>query len=186
MIKPQARILDATAGLRTIWKQKTSAHILWVDIETDLETPPDVLMDCTNTNFEEKRFHTIFFDPPHGWGKKPGLSQTAMRNRKDYENYPWKPPNWGPYYGWDKYKNKQSLLIFIHKAQKEFHRILQDDGVLWLKWNECNIPLSRVLPFFKDWVEMMRIEVGSRRQTIGKTQTYWLLFMKNFVVEKEG
>ena len=185
-MKPNARILDATAGLRSIWKLKSSPHILWIDIEPDLETPPDILMDCTKTNFEDGRFHTVFFDPPHGWGKGAGLSQTAMRNKKDYEKYPWKPPNWGPYYGWDKYQTKTQLLGFIHKAQQEFQRILKDDGILWLKWNECNISLRKLLPFFKGWNVIMQISVCSPNQTIGKTRTFWVALMKKFVVVPKG
>ncbi len=171
-------ILDATAGNRAIWRKKESPHILWIDIEPELEIPPDMVLDCTATGFEAGRFHTIFFDPPHGWGKDPNRSWTTIRNMKEREEYPWKPPSQLSYWGWEKYKSKSALLAFIHKAQKEFNRILTPDGILWVKWNEVNIPLSPILPLFRNWDEMMRLTIGSKNQTLGETQTYWVMFMK--------
>jgi len=184
MQKSEARILDATAGNRTLWTKKTSPFVLWIDIEDKLEIQPDRIMDCTQTNFPDKFFHTIFFDPPHGWGKTPGLSFTAIRNMEEYENYPWpgknidkRNKNVAPYYGWDKYNTKTELLGFLHKAQKEFLRILSDDGILWLKWNECNLSIRKILPFFKDWNVVIRIPVCARQKQ-GKKRTYWLALMK--------
>jgi len=185
VVKPNARILDATAGNRTMWKTKESPLIFWIDKEEGLEIPPDTVMDCTKMDFSDKLFSMVFFDPPHGWGKKTGGSFTAIRNLKDYYNYKWlkeeqkTPRNNVTYYGWDKYQTKTQLLGFIHKAQKEFLRVLRDDGVLFLKWNECSLSLSKILPFFKDWIEMMRIPVHAPRQQWGKTRTYWIMFMKN-------
>ncbi len=152
--------------------------MLWIDIEPELEIPPDIVLDCTATRFETGRFHSIFFDPPHGWGRKLGTSATTIRSKRDQANYPWKAPRGLMYWGWDKYKSKSALLIFIHKAQKEFQRILMDDGLLWVKWCEVNMPLHKVLPLFRNWDEMLRFQIQSPYQTYGSSQTYWVMFMK--------
>lgn len=175
------KILDATAGNRTIWKTKESTHILFIDIEPELEVHPDKIIDCTKTGFPEEHFTTIFFDPPHGWGKGTGEGWYSIRNQTDRSNYKWTPPREGrvTYYGWDKYKTKSGLLSFLHRAQKEFHRILREDGMLWFKWNEVKIPLNNILPFFKTWDEMLRFPISSPLQKQGESQTYWIMFMKS-------
>ena len=178
-------ILDATAGNRMIWRTKSHPKIIWIDIEPELHIPPDKVMDCTKTIFLDESLNCIFFDPPHGYGKKLGGSWTSLRNMEDCKNYKWKAPrsekdfSAPPYWGWDKYKTKSQLLGFIHRAQKEFYRILKEDGMLWVKWNECNIPLDKILPFFKKWHEMLRFPIANPLQTIGESQTYWIMFMKN-------
>ena len=75
------RVLDSTAGNRSMWKTKESEYVLWIDIEPELSTKPDILMDCTKTDFDNERFHTIFFDPPHNYGhtKNSGVHQTPSQ-----------------------------------------------------------------------------------------------------------
>jgi hypothetical protein len=183
MQKPEARILDATAGNRTLWRKKESPLIFWIDIESELDIKPDQVIDCTKTDFPDNYFYAIFFDPPHGWGGEVGKGIYTCRNEKEYTEYKEKYNlnRWGNkavYYGWDKYKTKTSLLGFIYKAQKEFLRILGPGGMLWFKWNESKIPLYKILPLFKEWVEMLRFHVASPLQRIGTSQTYWIMFMK--------
>jgi len=175
-----ARILDATASNRAIWRIKDSPHILFIDIESELHLPPDMILDCTNTGFEPNSFHTIFFDPPQFWGDKIADNIYALRNWDDVNifNKKYGTNRHVSYYGTDKFKSKTELLIFLHKAQKEFNRILVDDGILWVKWSEIKIPLSKILPFFKNWVEMLRLEICDKYQTSSDSQTYWLMFMK--------
>lgn len=189
MSKKNARILDATAGNRTMWKTKESQFILFADIEPDLEIKPDKIMDCTKTGFPDKYFNIVFFDPPHGWGKKPGLSLLSIKNMRELEAYPWprkdmtrRSKKARPYYGWDKFQTKIGLLGFIHKSQEEFYRILENDGVLWFKWSEAKITLGKIQVFFKKWRVMLQIPVcsPSRENWKGKKEkrTYWIMFMK--------
>jgi len=181
LVKSDARILDATASNRHIWRTKESRHVLWIDIEPELERKPDMILDCTCTGFEAGRFHTIFFDPPHWWGGKTGSDFFTCRNKAErmaLEARYGKGLQGGAYYGTDKFRTKRELLSFIHKAQKEFSRILMDDGVLWLNWSEVRLPLDRILPFFRNWDEMLRLTIGSKSQTLGTAQNYWVMFMK--------
>jgi len=177
-------ILDCTSGNRNMWRTKESEYVIYVDVEKELEYPPDIICDSTKTPFLDEQFSSIFFDPPHGWGRKIGGSMTTLRNKKDLEEYKWKAFHNLAYWGWDKYKTKRELFIFLHKAQREFLRILKDDGALWVKWNEVNIPLRSILPFFKNWNEMLRLSICSLSQTIGKEQTYWIMFMKKIDIEQ--
>lgn len=179
-----ARILDATASNRSIWLIKDSPHILFIDIENELQVPPDMVLDCTETGFKPHSYHTIFFDPPQWWGDTPSDNYYSCKNLKESKAFSEKYGYKGyftSYYGTDKFKSKTELLTFLHKSQKEFNRILKDDGMLWVKWNETKIPLSKILPFFKNWDEMLRLEIGDNYQTLGVSQTYWMMFMK-----KEG
>ncbi len=171
-------ILDATAGNRTMWKINDNPNILFIDIEPELEIKPDKIMDCSNTAFNDQYFNTIFFDPPHEWGRKKHSNIFTIPNRKHPSYKKYKLGGGDTYYGWEKYSSKVELLSFIHKSQEEFYRILTNEGVLFLKWNEFKIPLSKILPFFKNWVEIMRIPVCSPRQKVSKHRTFWCLFMK--------
>lgn len=187
--KPQARILDATAANRMIWKTKESDKVIWIDIEPELEITPDLTLDCTKTQFPDKSIFTIFFDPPHFWGQKKGKNFFTCRNMKESKKflskYGMKRRGIPTYYGTDKYSSKTQLLSFIHKAQKEFLRILSDNGILWLKWCELKIPIGKILVFFKDWDEMLRLEIGSKKQTLGVAQNYWVMLMKKDVISHQ-
>jgi len=184
-VKPEATILDATAGERSIWNTKDDPRILWIDIEPALDFTPDIIMDCTKTQFPDESISTIFFDPPHIWGDKPGENLYSLRNLKEqkrfYEKRNFKAIPWGrqPYYGSDKYQSKSELLLFIHKAQREFYRIIKKDGMLWVKWNETKLKMGKIVPFFKNWNLMLIFPISSPLQRLGDKQTYWLMFMKN-------
>ena len=143
--KPDAAILDATAANRKFWLKKQDKRILWIDIQTDLDIAPDMVLDCTNTGFPNQSFHTIIFDPPHWWGDETGGNFYTCRNEKERSKFIEKyGPGGYSYYGTDVYKTKRELLKFLHKAQLELYRILWDNGVLWFNWSEVKIPLNNV------------------------------------------
>ena len=169
-------ILDATAGNRTMWKHKNTENIIYIDIEKKLERKPTIFTDNTNTPFLSGIFDTIFYDPPHGWGDKTIWYAYKHRSKEYFEK--WGDRKIPRYYGTDKYKSRSELVAHIYHAQKEFYRILKDDGLLWLKWNEYSIPLARLLTFFGDWRELMRIYVCAPSQTFGEQQTYWVCLTK--------
>jgi len=174
-IKPSARVLDATCGYRGIWTTKEDNRVLWIDIEPELDVKPDIILDCVNTGFEDKRFHTIIFDPPHSFGreKNTGFHQTPSKKLMKEK---W--GSQGSYYGFDKFPTKRALLAFINKAQKEFSRILMDDGILWFKWTEIHSSWDAIKPFFSDWIEMLKFEVAFQGRTKGD-RTFWIALMKN-------
>jgi hypothetical protein len=169
-------ILDATAGNRTMWQTKKVEDIIYIDIEKKLKRKPTIFADCTNTPFLSETFDTIFYDPPQMWGGEPFHHEAVgFLLRRQWARS--KPYAW-TYYGWDKYKTRNELIVFIYRAQKEFQRILKYDGLLWLKWNECKISLNRILVIFIDWTEVMRLYVNDPTHTASKHQTYWICLSK--------
>lgn len=172
-------ILDATAGNRTMWQQKNNQNIIYIDIEKTLTRKPTMFADNTLTPFLSQTFDTIFYDPPHSWDTKTGFF--SFTTREEY-NKMYKPKKSIPtYYGWDKYKTRRGLVAHVYRAQKEFQRILKHDGLLWLKWNEVEIPYLRIKGCFTDWHELLRIYVKSPRQSAGKGQSYWVCLCKKKV-----
>ena len=180
-VKPEARIVDATASNRMFWKTKESNLILWIDIEPELEIAPDMVLDCTDTGFPDESVMMLIFDPPHWWGDRTGECFFTCRNKEEKRKFE-KKYNMGQggvtYYGTDKYRSKRELLGFINKAQKEFKRILYPDGVLWLNWSEVKLELDKIMPFFRDWDEMLRLPIGSNNQNLSTYQNYWVMLMK--------
>ena len=181
-IKESATILDATAGNRRLWNKREDSRVLWIDIEPELEIKPDILLDCTNTGFESGRFNLVVFDPPHMWGyKKNEIAFSTPSSKVAKEKW----PDWygvrdaHGYYGADKYQTKEELMEFIFNSEKEFHRILRDEGVLLLKWNDRMGLLEAVIQIFSKWEIMLKIPV--QKQKGQDTNTFWLLLMK-----KEG
>jgi hypothetical protein len=177
MVKENAWILDATAANRCFYETKESPFIHWIDIEEDLTIKPDSIMDCRKTNFPDKRFKFIIFDPPQSFGDKKNSGIFTTPNKDTFNGkwpiYTTKAPR---YYGTDKYSSSKELLQFIDEAQGEFHRILQDEGIIFMKWAEARIKLKTVLELFGDWIIIMKIPAFTRRKTA--KGTYWVLLMK--------
>jgi len=177
MIKPNARVLDATAGNRLMWKTKDHPNVFFIDIEPELEYPPDRFLDCTKTDFPDNWFYTIFFDPPHNWGipKNERIFTIPSKRVADEKfNYNRTYPS---YYGLDKFNNKSELIAFIDKAQREFMRILHQNGCFWFKWSEYAIPVHNIECLFKDWNQMLKIRLHKTPR--GKTESCWIMYMKN-------
>lgn len=179
LVKQEAKILDATAGNRCMWKTRQDNRILWIDIEPELNTPPDRLLDCRNTDYPDEYFYGIFFDPPHEYGREKNTTIFTTPSKKiadeKWPDYPRPNPR---YYGADKYATKDDLIKFISDAQLEFNRILNTQhGMLWLKWNERRIKLSDILAEFSErWLVMLKICVERAGETAA--QTWWILLMK--------
>lgn len=169
-------ILDATAANRTMWGKKNVEGIIYIDLERKLTVKPTIYADNSSTPFFDKVFDSIFYDPPHGWGEghpfyKYPDAKSFKEKWKGYGDIP-------RYYGWDKYKSQQELLVHLYKAQREFHRILKDDGMLWLKWNTTLISIHRILAIFDLWFVMLDLRIRAPTQTAGNSATYWVAMMK--------
>jgi hypothetical protein len=169
-------ILDATAGERTMYQNKTTPNIIYLDIEKKLRVKPTIIADDVALPFKPKTFHTIFFDPPHDYGRKPFDFNfgTVPAHKHIVKHKPFSTT----YYGWDKYQTKQHLITYIWRAQEEFKQVLADDGLLWLKWCEVRIPLYRILAIFADWTILLIINVADPTHTWGGAKTYWVCLTK--------
>ena len=153
-------ILDATAGNRMMWKNKAPPNVVFVDKEYKLKRAPDVFCVWKNLPFRSGSFSLIIFDPPHMIHSNP---------------LPYLVDPMLSFYG--VFKNKRELVINIIKAAKEFHRVGER---LCLKWYDEYLSLWRLLPLFKPWKEVYRLnlitlENKKRKQ---KYNTWWITFEK--------
>lgn len=154
MISNGRPILDACCGSRMFWFDKDNPFVDFMDIRFEECTlsdgqlcivHPNIIGNFTSMPFPNKSFKLVVFDPPHlVW---------AGRTANLYKKYGKLDTNW-----------KTELA----KGFNECFRVLDDYGVLILKWSECQLKLKSVLklvdrePLF-----------GHRR---GKT--IWVAFMK--------
>ena len=171
------QVLDATAGNRSIWRTKADPRVLFIDAEPELEIPPDKVLDCTDTGFPDKSFHTIIFDPPHSVNQERGSGYMTCPN-KSYLKPHWKVKQ-PCYYGNDVFQTKVGLLEFIIKASREVHRLLQDDGCLWIKWGERHAALGEIVTLLhrEGYQEMLRIAIRQHNHPYSHG-AYWVMLMK--------
>ena len=170
-------VLDAAAGNRTIWTVKNDPRILHIDIEPDLEIPADRILDCRNTGFPDKSFHTIIFDPPHSWGHQKGKGCMTSPNSDNWN------PAWGhkqrpAYTGNDKYGSEEGLIQFISASAREFHRLLVDDGWVLLKWGETRINSERIVSLFVSHGFVVMLRTDRRKNGPAASNCSWVLLMK--------
>lgn len=168
--------LDATAGYRAMYQMKDNPHFIYIDMERKLKTKPTIFCNNTQTPFSDAMFDTILYDPPHDVGEKAfphDIMGTRLANERSKAQ-----PFGASYFGWDKYKNQQELIVHIYRAQREFHRILKDDGLLWVKWCECKLTLKRILRLFEDWDVVMISPHSDPRKTFGFGKAYWVMLTK--------
>ncbi|MCW4014873.1 MAG: hypothetical protein NWF06_00730 [Candidatus Bathyarchaeota archaeon] len=171
-------ILDATAGNQVFYKTKESEKVVYLDLETKLERKPTIFADNRKLPFQDCVFHTILFDPPHAWAFYSIFY--GFPDAKTFrENHPNDGRAYPTYYGMDKYKTKSALISAIFQAQKEFHRVLTDNGMLWLNWSDLKVPLKRILPLFSDWNELIRLRVASNNQQMSDCYNWWVAFVKD-------
>jgi len=161
-------LLDATAGNRMMWPNKKPPLTVFMDKEVGLARPPDLVGVWEYLPFRDDVFDCVIFDPPHLF--KRGLNSFFNQDPTRISN---KGFTW---YG--SFKNKTHCLVSLNKAQKEFSRVSKR---LCLKWNEVDLNLWNVLPFFKCWKEIHRYRYKSRRPQSSGKDTYWVTFVRDEV-----
>lgn len=157
MVKSK-RVLDACCGSRMFWFDKNNSDVDFCDIrkETDvlcdgrtLEINPDIISDFTDMPFEDNSYYLVVFDPPH------------LINVGDSS---WLAKKYG------KLRNNEWQHV-IKDGFNECMRVLRPNGVLVFKWNETDIPVSKI------------VEVIGQQPLFGHksgklNKTHWLCFMK--------
>ena len=185
--------LDATAGNQKMWVTKEKERIIHIDVVKELAVKPNCWMDSRRLAFKDEIFDTIFFDPPYYGGVQRGTMWFATPDKETWDkmvqknNPGGKSGEFPSYYGVDLYKTKSALIAYIYNSVKEFERVLKQDGLLWLKWNEARIPLNNILVIFKEkWALLLRIKVSKAEGSVSKKiATYWCLFSKKSELKGE-
>ena len=158
-------ILDACCGGRHMWFDKQHPNALYIDnrvaekghisIRINHEVKPDIVMDFRDLSFTDESFKLIVFDPPH----LSTLTETSIL-RKKYGSL-----------------NAETWQSDLKKAFQELWRVLEDYGVLIIKWNDIEIPYKKLLSLFSEQPLFMNITAGNKALKTGY-HTYWFCFMK--------
>lgn len=157
MTTTNKKIIDVCCGSRMFWFDKQNPDVLFCDIRDEghtlcdgrtLEIHPDVVADFTNLPFADDSFKLVVFDPPHL--KRIGESSWMCKK------YGKLPKDWKP---------------LLKKGFDECMRVLDEDGVLIFKWNECQIKVHEVLNVIP-YKPLFGHTTGRQSKTI------WMTFMK--------
>jgi SAM-dependent methyltransferase len=154
-------ILDACCGGRMFWYDKENPNALYVDRRVmkpkvvgsgkDARTRkclPDVVMDFRKLELPDNTFRLVVFDPPHLFlGENSYMAQVYGR------------------------LDKQTWEEDIRQGFSECFRVLQNEGILIFKWNECDIPLKEILKL-TDQKPLFGHPSGKAQKT------HWICFMK--------
>lgn len=119
------------------------------------EVKPDILMDFRNLNFPDKCFKLVVFDPPH----LSTLTETSIMKKK---------------FGC---LNAETWQSDLKQAFNECFRVLDDYGILIVKWNDIEIPYKKLLSLFSEEPLFMNITAGNKALKEGN-RSYWFCFMK--------
>ena len=152
-------ILDACCGEKGMWFNKKHPNALYIDIRKEKkgydkdrpnsEVNPDIIMDFRDLQFEDNTFKLVVWDPPH----MTRLTETSWLRKK---------------YG---ILNAQTWKADLKKGFNECWRVLENNGVLIIKWCEAEIKTEEVLKLFH--TEPLFGQTTSKR-----SNTLWLCFMK--------
>lgn len=159
------RILDATAGARTIWFQKdcddcifldkrvVDDEVIWTSKDGTqsrrMTIKPDVVADFTDMPFPDESFYLVVFDPPH-------LTR-AGEGSWMYHKYGRLEGDW---------------QAMIRDGFKECMRVLKPNGVLIFKWSEADIKVSEIIKIIGD-TPLFGHKSGKFMTT------HWMVFMKD-------
>ena len=169
MSKPDKFILDATAGFRMMWFNKHEPHTIYLDQRPECE--PDIVGDFRDLKqFPDKTFRLIIWDPPHVINKNGITTITHQRYFGGLEPESWQAD--------------------LKQGFAELWRVLDDFGVLNLKWSTLNIPSNKLLDLFPVKPLVYQISANHERKEKGKRirkdVTLWFCFMKIENEKKEG
>ncbi|MGX2956385.1 class I SAM-dependent methyltransferase [Ursidibacter arcticus] len=153
-------ILDVCCGGRMFWFDKQNPNVLFADCRSEevtfkdrnslrkLEIKPDVIHDFTNMPYPDKSFKLVIFDPSHliQGGDNSWLVKKYGRLNKDWQAQ-------------------------LKQGFDECMRVLDDFGTLIFKWNETQIPVSKIL-------ETINYQPLIGHKSGKAANTHWLLFIK--------
>lgn len=156
-----SKVLDACCGSKMFWFDQNNPITTFQDKRTldtnlcdgrQLLVKPDVVADFTNMPWPDGVFKVVVLDPPHfDTGGDTGWQVLK------YGRLP---------------KGKVAWTEYLERMFSESFRVLDEDGILVFKWNETQIPVSKILSCCK-----YKPMLGHKRA--GKSaDTHWILFMK--------
>lgn len=151
------KILDVCCGTRMMWFNKQHPDAIYMDIRRDefiacdgrkIKVDPDLIGDFRDIPFPDNSFKLVVMDPPH-LEKLGENSWTAQKYGKLF-------PTWE---------------TDLKQGFDECMRVLVEDGILIFKWNEFDIPVSRL-------IEIFGMEPLFGHKSGKNSKTHWMCFMK--------
>lgn len=151
------KILDACCGPRMMWFNKQHPDAIYMDSrreefiacdERKIKVDPDLLADFREMPFEDNSFKLVVFDPPH--------FNSLGENSFTAQKYGRLLPTWE---------------TDLKAGFDECMRVLETNGILIFKWNEFQIPVSRL-------IELFGVEPLFGHKSGKASLTHWMTFMK--------
>lgn len=152
------KILDVCCGPKMMWFNKNHSDAVFMYIRKEsftacdgrkIKVDPDILGDFRDIPFPDKSFKLVVFDPPH-LNKLGKNSWTAQKYGKLF-------PTWE---------------TDLKQGFDECMRVLEEDGILIFKWNEFQIPVSKIIEIFGE-------EPLFGHKSGKNSKTHWMCFMKS-------
>jgi hypothetical protein len=154
----EVSILDMCCGSRMFWMDKQDDRALFTDRREEqhvlcdgrtLQISPDIIADFRALPFADNTFAQVVFDPPHL--ERVGDNAWMKKKYGDLDRKTW-PDD-------------------IRAGFAEAFRVLRPHGTLIFKWNETQIPVSKVIA--------LTDQKPTIWQRTGKSdKTHWILFLK--------
>ena len=151
-------VLDPASSGRMFWFDKHDTRVLFGDIRDEswelcdgrrFDVKPDMEMDYRDLPFPDGTFRMVVLDPPH----LRHVGENAYMAKK--------------YGALDPETWQEDLRLMF----RECFRVLKPYGVLIFKWNEVQIPLSKILKLCDE-----KPLFGNKQPK--QTGTHWIVFMK--------
>lgn len=154
----EVSILDMCCGSRMFWMDKQDSRAVFTDRRAEhhvlcdgrtLQISPHIIADFRALPFADNTFAQVVFDPPH----LDRVGDNAWMKKK---------------YG---ALDKKTWTDDIRAGFAEAFRVLRPHGTLIFKWNETQIPVSKVIA--------LTDQKPTIWQRTGKSdKTHWILFLK--------
>lgn len=146
------RIVDLTAGTRSIWFNKREPGVIFLDIRPEVE--PTFVLDAKKTNLADNHFDMVVFDPPHAnFGKNGKMS-------KNYGHH-----------------TAAEIKSLLSGAAKESHRISKRGAFMAFKWNDHDLKLQSALKLMSKYWKPLFGQTTSIR-TMRASTTYWVMLKR--------
>lgn len=160
--KPQARVLDCTAGNRQIWgENKFRDDVIFTDKEAGLRIQPDLLSEWRDlpTHFPRDYFHCAIFDPPHL------IYINENSNHWDPAGKTW----------WGYWLDRKQMVRGIVSGQQAIAKV---SPRLCFKWGESRDGgnIDRILTLFTEWRESIRF--GRPSGTGSGNTCFWVKLVR--------
>jgi len=145
------KILDLSAGSRSIWFNRLHPSTVYVDIRPEMI--PSVIADTQQLPFKENFFDLVVFDPPH--------------------------VTCGPRSVMAKYYSSmeaEDIKRLIQLTSNEAYRVTTSTALMAFKWNDHDVKLERVIKLMEGWEPLFGQRVAGR--TKHRSGTYWCMLRK--------